>query len=165
MMRRFGTMLRMAIAGGLLAGCSDGLLTSRESELGTFDGTWDGATWRGTAYAVLQGDSLTVVGHRADPKFVYDEYVTATIRFAGPGSYSVAEPAGQLSKITGGDAGWMPRADGTLLITAYDAGSRTVSGYVTLRARSFDPEWQADGSFTAPVYPSLADVPQEPRRR
>ena len=157
-------MLRMAIAAGLLAGCSDGLLTSRDSELGTFDGTWDGATWRGTAFAVLQGDSLTVVAHRPDPKYFYDEYVRASIRFAGPGNYSVAEAAGQLSKITGGDAGWMPRAGGTLLITGYDAGSRMVSGYVTLRASSFDPEWRAAGNFSAPVYPSFADVPPEPAR-
>jgi hypothetical protein len=164
-MRRFGTMLRTAIAAGLLAGCSDGLLTSRDDELGTFDGTWDGATWRGTAYAVLQGDSLTVVGHRPDPKYFYDEYVQVRIRFTGPGTYTVPETAAGLAKITGGDAGSFPTADGTVVITGYDAGSRTISGAVILRARSMSPEWNASGSFAAPVYRSFAEVPPEPPRQ
>jgi hypothetical protein len=164
MMRRPGSIVRMALAAGLLAGCSD-ILTSRDGELGTFDGTWDGATWRGSAYAVLQGDSLTVVGHRPDPRFFYDEYVQVRVRFDGPGSYPVPESDGMLSKIDGGDAGWMPYARGTLLVTAYDAGAGAVSGYVTLRASSFDPVWQASGNFTAPVYARFTDVPQEPRRR
>lgn len=164
-MRRLGSIARMAIAAGLLAGCSNGLLPSRDGGLGTFDGTWDGAAWRGSAYAVLQGDSLTVVGHRPDPKFFYDEYVQVRVRFDGPGTYSVPESDGMLSKIDGGDAGWMPYAGGTLLVTAYDAGSRTVSGYVTLRASSIAPAWQASGNFTAPVYARFADVPQEPRGR
>ena len=164
-MRRFGTMLRTAIAAGLLAGCADGLLPSRDGELGTFDGSWDGATWRGTAFAVLQGDSLTVVAHRPDPKYFYDEYVQVRVRFDGVGSYAVPEAAGGLSKITGGDAGYFPPAGGTLVITAYDAGSRAIAGSVTLRARSMNPEWIASGSFAAPVYSSLAEVPPEPSRR
>ena len=162
-MRRFGTMVRMAIAAGLLAGCADGLLAP-DGELGTFDGTWDGASWRGSAYAVLQDDSLTVVAHRPDPQYFYDEYIQARVRFDGAGTYPVPEAAGLLSKIVGGDAGSIPPAAGTVVITGYDAGSRRVSGFVSLRARSVNPEWHATGSFTAPVYRNWGDVPADRSR-
>src|ERR1700741_1137473 len=140
------------------------LWTAPGSRLGTFDGTWDGAAWRGTAWAVLDGDSLTVVGHRPDPQYFYDEYVQARVRFAGPGTYPVPPSDGALAKIVGGDAGSFPPSDGTLVIYSYDAASHTISGALTLRAGSMSPAWNASGLFDAPVYSSFQAVPQEAGR-
>jgi hypothetical protein len=154
----------MALAAGLLAGCSGGLFGIGSLQQGTFEGTWDGAAWRGNAYAVLQGDSLTVVGRRPDPKYFYDEYVRVRVRFTGPGTYPVAESQGELGKIVGGDAGWFPPSAGTLVIDSYDQGSHTVSGSVTLRAESMQPAWDASGRFEAPVYSSFQQVPPDPAR-
>jgi hypothetical protein len=153
----------MALAAGFLAGCSDGLLGRGSLQRGTFEGSWDGDEWRGSAYAVLQNDSLTVVAHRPDPKYFYDEYVRIQVRFKGRGLYPVAESHGQLSKITGGDAGWMSPSAGTLVIDGYDESSHVVSGSLSLRAESMQPAWHASGRFDAPVYASFQQVPPEPR--
>lgn len=162
MIRRIG-MIALALAAGLTAACGDGPFAA-SGGLGRFDGVWDGAAWRGSAYAVLQGDSLTLVGHRPDPKYFYDEYVQARIRFTGPGTYAVPESDGQLAKITGGDAGWFPPSGGTLVVRAYSAGERTISGTITLRSTTPSLEWNASGDFDAPVYTRFTDVPVDRSR-
>lgn len=146
-----------AAAAALLAGCGDDLLPDEGG--GNFVGVWDGAAWSGRAWAVLQNDSLTVVGHRADPRYYYDEYVQAKVPFTGPGTYTIPESAGQLAKITGGDAGSFPPASGTLVIRAYDASAHTISGDLTLHAGSMQPAWNASGTFEAYVYTNSAQVP------
>ena len=163
-MRRAFAFVGMAIAAGLLAGCSDGLFGRGSLPRGTFDGSWDGAEWRGSAYAVLRHDSLFVVAHRPDPQYFYDEYVQAQVRFTGKGTYPIAETQARLSKITGGDAGWWSPSAGTLVIDGYDGHSHTVSGSVTLRGESMQPAWNASGRFDAPVYASFEQVPPEPAR-
>lgn len=163
-MRTVGTIVRMALAAGVLAACSHGPASPGSLRPGTFDGSWDGAAWRGSAYAVLHGDSLTVVGHRPDPQFRYDEYVQARVRFTGPGPYSVAAHEGQLSKVVGGDAGSFPAAEGTLVIYAYDQAAHTILGSVTLRAGSVQPAWNATGRFEGPVYAGFQQVPQDRSR-
>ena len=55
----------------LLVGCSESS-TSPDVDRGTFLGQWDGAGWRGHAYAVLQNDTLSIIAHRPDPKYYYD---------------------------------------------------------------------------------------------
>jgi len=146
-----------AAAAALLAGCGDNLLPGDDG--GNFVGVWDGAAWTGRAWTVLQNDSLTVVGHRADPQHYYDEYVQAKVLFTGPGTYTISESAGQLAKITGGDAGYFPPASGTLVIRDYDAAAHTVSGDITLHAGSMQPAWNASGSFEAHVYTNFNQVP------
>ncbi len=156
---RVRMLMQVVAAAGVLAACSDGLLAPGEREAGTFRGTWDGASWSGRSYAVLHDDTMTVVGHRKDPQYFYDEYIQARVAFTGPGTYAIGESGGQLGKIVGGDAGWTPPAAGTLVIRAYDASAHTVSGEVALRATSFTPAWDASGSFDAPVYSSFTQVP------
>ena len=149
------------LALGTLAAC-DGVFSSRAAA-GTFDGEWDGATWRGNAYAVLQHDTMTVVGHRPDPTYFYDEYVQARVHFTGPGTYALTAEQGALSQIVGGDAGSFTGAVGTLVVKSYDAGSHAVSGELRLDAAG--PEtWHVTGSFQASVYPSAALVPNDTHR-
>lgn len=150
MLKILKTTLCGAVAAVLLAGCADDLLPPDQG--GNFVGVWDGAVWTGKAFAVLQNDSLTVVAHRKDPQYYYDEYVQAKVPFTGPGTYTIPESAGQLARIVGGDAGYFPPAAGTLVIRAYDASAHTVSGDVTLRATSMQPAWDATGSFEARVF-------------
>lgn len=157
MLKILKTALCAATATALLAGCADDLLPDDTG--GNFVGTWDGAAWTGQAYAVLQNDSLTVVGHRADPQHFYDEYVQARVRFTGPGTYAIPESAGQLAQIVGGDAGTFPPAAGTLVIRDYDASAHTLSGDITLRAGSVQPAWDVSGTFRAYVYGSFDQVP------
>ena len=163
-MRRAFAFVGMALAAGVLAGCSDGLLGRGSLQRGTFDGSWDGAEWRGSAYAVLQHDSLFVFAHRPDPQYFYDEYVQVRVRFSGKGTYPIAESQAELAKITGGDAGWSTPSAGTLVIDSYDEQSHTVSGSVSLRGESMQPAWRASGRFDAPVYASFQQVPPEPAR-
>jgi len=158
-MRKIGALVRAALAAAVLGGCSGGLLSDDGPGAGTFSGTWDGAAWNGRSYAVLHDDTMTVVGHRKDPQYYYDEYIQVQVAFTGPGTYAVSESAGVLKKITGGDAGFFPPAAGTLVIRGYDASAHTVAGQVTLRATSFQPAWDASGSFDAPVYSSFDQVP------
>lgn len=157
MLKILKTTLCAAAAATLLAGCSDVLYPG--DGVGTFTGTWDGTEWRGRAYAVLQDDSLTVIGHRPDPQYFYDEYVQAKVRYTGPGTYTIAESAGQLAKITGGDAGYFPPAQGTLVISAFNQATHSVSGTITLHAGSMQPAWNASGSFDAYVYTNFKQVP------
>src|SRR5215212_46896 len=100
----------MALAVAALAGCSDGPLVPGLVGPGVFDGTWDGAEWRGTAVAVLQDDSLTVLGRRRHPVYYQDEYIKVRVRFTGPGTYTVPESQGELGMIVGGDAGYTPKS-------------------------------------------------------
>ncbi|HET7234685.1 MAG TPA: hypothetical protein VFJ16_32025 [Longimicrobium sp.] len=157
MMKTLRRTLFAAAAATLLAGCANDLLP--RGERGSFDGVWDGAAWKGEAYAVLQNDSLTVIAHRPDPRYFYDEYVQARVRFTGPGTYTVSESGGQLLKIVGGDAGQFPAASGTLVIREYDASAHTLTGDVTLHAGSVQPAWDASGTFNAHVYSSFNQVP------
>jgi hypothetical protein len=160
-MMKASRFVGMALAVAALAGCSDGPLGPRLVGLGVFDGTWDGAEWRGSAVAILQHDSLTVIGTRRHPVYYQDEYIKAQVRFTGPGTYAIPESQGELGMIVGGDAGYMPKSAGTLVIDGYDATEQTVSGYVTLRAGSRQPAWEVSGRFAAPVYPSFEAVPQQ----
>lgn len=48
----------LTVLGALLSACSNGPGEPSELPLGSFAGQWDGAAWRGQAYAVLQGDTL-----------------------------------------------------------------------------------------------------------
>jgi len=159
-MRNVAALVGMVLASAVLGGCSGGLLPGGQAEPGTFSGTWDGAAWNGRSYAVLHHDTMTVVGHRKDPQYYYDEYIVVQVPFTGPGTYAVSESAGELKKLVGGDAGQFPPAAGTLVIQRYDASSHTVSGQVTLRATSLQPAWEASGSFDAPVYSSFDLAPR-----
>ena len=148
-----------ALAAAILSACSSGPSDPSERQVGSFEGRWDGLPWRGRSYAVLQRDTLFVVGHRPDPKVYYDEYIRARVPFSGTGTYPIEGRAGQLAKISGGDAGYFPDATGTLTIRSYDAQARTVAGEISLRAESVNPAWHAQGEFHTPVYSSFAEVP------
>lgn len=154
----------LAFAAVAALGACDVLTGSSDPEPGRFVGRWDGEAWRGRAYAVLRDDTLHVTGHRPDPRYYYDEYVSARVPFTGPGRYTVSLKEGRLSKMTGGDAGYFPDASGTLVIRSYDAAAATVTGSVELRAEHAGEVWVARGEFDAPVYARSQDVPQVRRR-
>jgi len=157
MLKILKTTLCAVAAAALLGGCADDLLPDEGG--GNFVGTWNGTVWTGQAYAVLRNDSLTVVGHRADPQHAYDEYVQARVRFTGPDTYTFAESDGQLAQVVGGDAGTFPPAAGTLVIRDYNASAHTISGDITLHAGSVQPAWDVSGTFQAYVYASFTEVP------
>lgn len=148
-----------ALVAGILSACSLGPSDLSERRVGSFEGRWDGLPWRGHSYAVLQRDTLFVVGHRPDPMAYYDEYIRARVPFSGTGTYRIEGRAGQLAKIVGGDAGYFPDATGTLTIRSYDAQARTVAGEISLSAESVTPAWHAEGEFHTRVYSSFAEVP------
>jgi hypothetical protein len=149
----------LLMAGGLLGACSDGLTDPAKLPVGSFNGRWDGAAWHGRSFAVLTHDTLFVFGHRPDPQYYYDEYIQARVVFTGRGSYFVPESAGQLAKITGGDAGYLPSAEGTLIVSGYDPNAGTLVGELTLTANHDGATWRARGAFHTPVYASFLEVP------
>lgn len=150
------TCLALAMAGA----CGGDPLGPVPEGFGPFAGRWDGERWAGMGYAVLDGDTLHVVGHRPDPQHYYDEYVRVRVPFRGVGRYEVPVPRGSLAKITGGDAGYFPDAAGVLRITEYSAGERRVRGTIHLEAEGPDGRWRfEDGVFDVPVYASFRDVP------
>ncbi len=151
------------LLGAILAACSSPSHPSERLE-GSFEGRWDDAPWRGRAYAVLRGDTLYVGAHRPDPKYFYDEHVQAQVLFSGAGTYPIRGRAGQLARITGGDAGHFPDAEGTLVVHSYNDQTRTVMGELYLHAESMQPAWQVQGQFRAPVYTSFTEVPPARRR-
>jgi hypothetical protein len=116
-------------------------------------------------YAVLQDDTLFIIAHRPDPKHFYDEYIRAKLQYTGPGSYAIPDPDGELMKITGGDAGYFPKAGGTLIVHGYSSQPLRVSGQLTLTADHSGTLWTADGEFDAPVYSSFAHIPWKTRNR
>ncbi|CAA9298898.1 MAG: hypothetical protein AVDCRST_MAG68-242 [uncultured Gemmatimonadetes bacterium] len=154
------TRLLLALFLTLLAACDRGSTGPSDGRFGSFQGRWDGDPWHGLSYAVMDGDTLQIVGHRPDPKVYYDEFVVARIRFTGPGVYPVSGRAGHLSKLVGGDAGYFHDAGGTVIISGHDARERTVTGSVSLVADRADPDWRVDGTFSAPVYLDYRDVPR-----
>lgn len=142
------------LAAAALGACG---ITEASPRVGTFDGEWDGDAWRGRAVAVLRDDTLWVTGHRPDPQYFYDEYVTARVPFRGPGAYTIRGDAGHLSRLTGGDAGSFTDAGGVLLVRSYDRAERVVTGTLTLRGA--DRDWRVSGEFSAGVYDRSQDVP------
>ncbi len=152
------TWLLPLLAAAALGACND-LVSPRDREVGSFVGSWDGQPWEGRSYAVLRDDTLHLVAHRPDPQFFYDEYIRASVPFRGAAAYQVPAAAGELAKITGGDAGYFPQASGNLLVTTYDAEGGTISGQIELRAPHDGRVWEAQGQFHARIYPSFQDVP------
>jgi hypothetical protein len=148
-MRRAVAFLRAALAAGMLAACSDS--TGPSPELGTFAGTWNGASWRGNAFAVLANDSLSVVAHYRDAKHLFDQVITTRVRFTGPGTYAVAFGDGELKEIVGGDAGVSARSEGALVVASYDAAARSASGTLALHSETMPTSWSASGAFAGPV--------------
>jgi hypothetical protein len=148
----------------VVSGCS-GSPTGSSVDDGTFVGRWDGNRWEGHAYAVLQDDTLFIIAHRPDPEYFYDEYIHAKLPYTGPGSYAIPESDGELRKITGGDAGYFPKASGTLTVHDGPPEALRVSGQLTLTADHFGTLWTADGAFDAPVYSSFAHIPWKTRNR
>jgi hypothetical protein len=126
---------------------------------GEFSGTWDGTRWLGRGYAVIDGETLFLVGHRPDPRYYYDEFVRVELEHRGNGTYSVPESgSARLEKVTGGDAGYFPDASGTLTISS---NSEKVSGFVELQALGPDGKlWRFKrGRFSVPVYHGFTDSP------
>ena len=162
--RTVGTALLVLLAAAL-AGCAADRATAAETGFGTMAGRWDGADWQGLGHAVLDGDTLYLVGHRPDPRSYYDEYVRVRVAFRGAADYEVRPSHGSLAHIWGGDAGYFPDARGELRIAEYVAAPARVRG--TLSLVSTDPRlpWRFDGgAFDVPLYARPADVPAPPRR-
>jgi hypothetical protein len=161
-MRTFAAAaLLLCLGGAVLSGCSGSPTDTRR---GSFDGVWDGAEWRGHAYAVVAGDTLHVVAHRPDSEDFYDEYIRVRVPLSGPGTYDIPSGGGELAKIIGGDAGYFPPAAGTLVVKAYSPTDRIVSGTLSLVAHEDGATWEAEGTFTAPLFSSFQKIPWERRR-
>ena len=163
-LRAVGLLLAASLAAAF-SGCGSDRVTAPNAGFGTMSGRWDDAAWHGLGYAVLDRDTLYLVGHRPEPRAYYDEYVRVRVPFAGAGSYPVGPLTASLAQITGGDAGYIPAARGELRIDGYTAAPARVHGTLTLT--SVDPRfpWRFEsGRFDAPIYPSSADVPPTPRR-
>ena len=158
---------RILLASVLLAlasACGESLLGPAPEGFGPFAGKWDGERWEAMGYAVLDGDTLHVVGHRPDPKYYYDEYVQVRVPYQGVGTYEIPAHRGSLAKITGGDAGYFPDAAGVLRITGYSAAEQRARGTLHLEADGPDGRWRfEDGAFEVPVYASFRDVPVHQR--
>jgi hypothetical protein len=160
-MRRLRTLPLLLL---LVAGCS-GSPTSSNVDRGAFIGRWDGSRWEGHAYAVLQNDTLFILAHRPDSKYFYDEYVHAKLQYAGPQTYSIPESAGELRKITGGDAGYFPKAGGTLTVHEHSLHPHRISGDLVLTADHFGTLWTVEGQFEAPVFSSFSEIPWDRSNR
>lgn len=128
---------------------------------GAFVGRWDGARWEGGGHALLVGDTLRIVGHRPDRRSHYDEYVWVHVPFAGTGTYALDTTHAQLQKVVGGDAGWFPRARGTLVVTHFSREERRVRGEIELTADGPDGKtWRfEEGRFDLALYFDYRDVP------
>jgi hypothetical protein len=146
--RRLATRLAAVLLAA--AGCAsdDPAAPSAIEGLGSLAGRWDGKEWRGYGYAVLQRDTLFLVGHRPDPQYFYDERVRARVPFRGAGTYELAVKDASLEQITGGDAGYFPGATGELQLTQYDATAARVRGTLRLTAAEHGFAWRFEqGSF------------------
>jgi hypothetical protein len=148
---------------GLLAGCRGDGPAAPAPGFGAVAGRWDGAEWAGLGYAVLENDTLDLVGHRPDPRSYYDEYVRVRVAFRGEAAYAVGAEAASLAKLVGGDAGYFPAARGELHVVDYTAGR--VRGTLSLASSEPRLPWRFEGgSFDVPVYARWADVPPAPAR-
>ena len=146
-----------------LTACRDGGPTAPAPGFGTVRGRWDGRAWSGLGYAVLHGDTLDLVGHRPDPRALYDEYVRVRVAFRGAAAYQVGADAASLEKIVGGDAGYFPAARGELRVAEYAAGR--VRGTLSLASAEPRLPWRFEqGRFDVPVYARWADTPPAPAR-
>lgn len=149
----------LLLAGAHFAACDSGPVGPVIDGTGPFNGFWDGSRWLGRGYAVTQGDTIHIVGHRPDRTYWYDEYVRIDVALDGPGVYELpADGTARLAKITGGDAGWFPGASGTVTI---DSVKGRIYGTVELEADGPDGKlWTFKlGRFELPIYSSYANVP------
>lgn len=165
--RRSGVaaVVMTVLAGLLSAGCGGDGPSAPTAGFGEFSGRWDGEVWRGRGYAVLQADTLYLVGHRADPRYFYDELVRVRVAFRGTGTYGIPTALATLAQVTGGDAGHFPAASGALQVTHYDAAGSRVRGTVHLTTAERGLTWRFEsGTFDVPVYASWVDVPRDPGR-
>ena len=155
--RFFGFLFFSLVA---LSGCGDDLF-ELPAGFGRFEGRLNDAGWIGYGYAVIQNDSLYLVGRRdVAPGGNDAEEIRVRMRFTGVGNFTLNAGNSEFAEIVSGFATAFP-GTGQLQLATYDGsflvGTVALTSQGPNGARRFE-----SGTFDVPVFMSFGEVPPMP---
>ncbi len=143
-----------------LSACGDDLF-ELPSGFGRFEGRLNDAPWNGYGYAVIQNDTLYLVGRRDIAPGGNDaEEMRVRVPFTGAGTYQLTGASAEFADIVTGISTSLP-ATGQMELATYDGifsvGTITLTAQTAGGTRRFTA-----GTFDVPVFMSFGEVPPMP---